>query len=204
MYIIDTRQTPRAYLAILDDDTFMFSTDRKEDDVLIKLQRGLNSVETWCKLWNITVNEDKIRAVYFSNRLRPPEVHLTLNGLNIPFMNHVKYLGVILGKRITWRLHIEMIETKAFRTFIRVYSLFESERLSAIIKLTLHTALIRSVMTYAFPAWEFVAATQPSQLQRLHKVLRTIGKFSRCTQVRQLHMAFQAPYIYDYITKLCR
>jgi hypothetical protein len=52
--------------------------------------------------------------------LRPPEAHLTLNGQNIPFVNHVKYLGVIFDKRITWRLHIEIIETKIFRTFIRI------------------------------------------------------------------------------------
>jgi hypothetical protein len=38
-----------------------------------------------------------------------------LNGRNIPFVNNVKYLGVIFHKRITWRLHIEMIEAKADR-----------------------------------------------------------------------------------------
>jgi hypothetical protein len=48
-----------------------------------------------------------------------------------------------------------MIEAKSFRTFIRLYSLFKSERLAANIKLTLLKALIRSVMTYACPAWEF-------------------------------------------------
>jgi hypothetical protein len=39
-----------------------------------------------------------------------------------------------------------MIEAKAFRTFIRIYSLFKSERLSVSIKLTLHNALIRSCL----------------------------------------------------------
>jgi hypothetical protein len=48
-------------------------------------------------------------------------------------------------------MHVEMIKAKAFRTFIRLYTLFTSERLSANIILTLHKALIRSVMTYAFP-----------------------------------------------------
>jgi hypothetical protein len=48
-----------------------------------------------------------------------------------------------------------MIEAKAFRTFIRICSLFKSERLSANIKLTFHKALSRLVMTYACPAWEF-------------------------------------------------
>jgi hypothetical protein len=68
-------------------------------------------------------------------RLRPPEVHLTLNKWNIPFVNHVKYLSVIFDKRITWRLHVEMIETKSLTTFIIDCSLFKSEQLSANIKL---------------------------------------------------------------------
>jgi hypothetical protein len=70
-----------------------------------------------------------------------------MNGRNIPCSNYVRYLGVIFDKRFTWSLYIEMIEAKAFRTFIIVYSLFISEQLSADIKLILHKALIRSVMT---------------------------------------------------------
>jgi hypothetical protein len=68
---------------------------------------------------------------------------------------HVKCFGVIFDKRITWRLHIEMFVAKAFRTFITIYSLLKTEPLSANIKLTLHKALIRSVMTYACASWEF-------------------------------------------------
>jgi hypothetical protein len=82
-----------------------------------------------------------------------------LNGQNIPFVNHVKYLGVIFDKRISGRLHKEMLEAKAFRTFIRIYSLFGSERLSADIKLALLKALILSVMTYACLARELAADT---------------------------------------------
>jgi hypothetical protein len=37
-----------------------------------------------------------------------------------------------------------------------------------------------------------------------NKIFYTISKFPKCTPVCQLHMAFQVPYIYDYITKLCR
>jgi hypothetical protein len=154
---------------------------------------------------DIKIIEGKTQAIYFSHRLRPPEAHLTLNGRNTSFVNHVKYLGVIFDKRITWRLHVEMIEVKAFRTFIRLCSLFKSERLSANIKLTLHTALIRSVMIYACPAWELAADTYLVKLQRLqNKVLRTIWNFPRCRPFRDLHTAFNLSYVYDFITKLCR
>jgi hypothetical protein len=80
----------------------------------------------------------RLRASTFLTYLGP----LTLNGWNIPFVSHVKYLGVIFVKRIIWRLHIEMTEAKAFRTFITIYSLFKSERLNAHIELNLHKALI--------------------------------------------------------------
>jgi hypothetical protein len=134
----------------------------------------------WCKSWNIKINEDKTRAIYFTLRNRPPDSLLTLNVQNIQFVNSVKYLCVIFDKRMTWRIHIEMIEAKDLKAFIRIYSLFKSERLSANIKLTLHKALIRSVMTYACPAWEFEAESQLLKLQRLqNRVFRTIENFPR-------------------------
>jgi hypothetical protein len=60
---------------------------------------------------------------------------------------------------LTWNLHKEMIEDKAFRTYIRIYPLFKSERLSPNIKLILHKAPMRSVMTYACPARELAENT---------------------------------------------
>jgi hypothetical protein len=124
---------------------------------------------------------------------------------SIPFVNSVKYLGVILDKKITWRLDIETVATKAFRTFNRLYSLLKSDRLSTNSKLTLHKVLIRSIMTYTCTAWEFTADTHLMKLPRLqNKVLLTTGKFPRNTPIRDMHISLQIPYVYDYITKLCR
>jgi hypothetical protein len=98
-----------------------------------------------------------------------------------------------------------MIEAKAFRTFIRAYSLFKSERLSTNIKVIFHKALIRSVVTYACLPWEFAGDTHPLKLQHLqNKVLRTTGKFPSCILIREMNMAFQVLCTYDYITKLNR
>jgi hypothetical protein len=77
------------------------------------------------------------------------------------FVNHVKNLGVVSNKRIIERLHIEINEAKALRTFIRNYTLSKSERLSTNFKVTLHKAMIRSVMTYAGAAYE-IAETPTS------------------------------------------
>jgi hypothetical protein len=64
---------------------------------------------------------------------------------------------------------------------------------------------MRSILTCASLFWEFVADTHLVKLQRLqNKVLCTIGNFPRRTPIRELHKAFNIPYIYDCITKLCR
>jgi hypothetical protein len=98
-----------------------------------------------------------------------------------------------------------MIEAKAFRTFIKIYSLFKSERLGSNIKLILHKALIRSVMTYSCPAWELAADIYLLKLWRLqNKVFCTIENFPKRTSAHDLHTAFNFPYVYDYTTKLCR
>jgi hypothetical protein len=117
LYINDTPRTPGVHLALFADDTCIYATDRKESYVLRKLQRGLNEMEEWCENWNIKINEDKTRAVYFSKRLKRVETYLSLNSRAITFVNDVKYLGVTFDRRMTWRTHIDLIVTKALRTF---------------------------------------------------------------------------------------
>jgi hypothetical protein len=151
------------------------------------------------------MNEEITRTIYFSHQIRPPETALTMNGRNVPFVNSVIYFRLIFDKRITWRLYIETGTTKAYRTFIKLYSVFKSECLSTCFKLTLSKAVIKSVMTCAFPTWEFTAGTHLMKLQQLqNKVLCTIDKFTRNAQFEICIMFFLILYVNDFITKLCR
>jgi hypothetical protein len=60
-------------------------------------------------------------------------------------------------------------------------------------------------MTYACSAWEFAADNHLLKLQQLqNKVFRTAGNLPKRTPVRDFHMVFKLPYMYDYITILCR
>jgi hypothetical protein len=159
-------QTPGVYLGLFPDNNCIYDTDCKEGYVLRELQQGFCVIETWRECWNIKIiNEDKTQATHLSHRLRPPEAYLTLKGWNISFVNNIKYLNVIFNKRITWRLHIEMVEAKAFRTFIMNYSLFKTECLRTNIKLTLHKAPIRSVMIYAYHDCKTMFSAPPEIFQ---------------------------------------
>jgi hypothetical protein len=62
------------YLAISVDDNCMYVTDCKEAYVLRKLQRDLNSTESWCEGWNIEINDSITQTTYFCHRRVPVEV----------------------------------------------------------------------------------------------------------------------------------
>jgi hypothetical protein len=130
LYINNTPRTQGVHLALFADDTYLYATDSRESCVLRKLQRGLNAMEEWCEKWNIKMNEDKNRAVYFSKRLKRVETYVLLKGRAITFVNDVKYLGVAFDRKVTWSNHTDWIANKALRTFIQLYSLLKSDKVS--------------------------------------------------------------------------
>jgi hypothetical protein len=117
-------------------------------------------------------------------------------------INEGKTQAIYFSKRrMTWRPHIEKFAAKALGAYIRTYCIFRSKHLNANIKLIMY----RAIMTYACPTREFAADTHLMKLQRLqNRVLRAISKLDRFTPIRDLHLAFKIPYVYDYITKLYR
>jgi hypothetical protein len=71
--------------------------------------------------------------------------------------------------------------------------------------MALEGSAMSSVKSWKISSWEFAADTHLMKLQRLeNKVLRTVGKFPRNTPIRDMHISLQIPYVYNYITKLCR
>jgi hypothetical protein len=79
----------------------------------------------------------------------------------------------------------------------------KNERLSSNTELTFYKTLTRSKTTYACSAWEFAADSHLLKLRHLqNRVFRTIGNLPRWTPTRALHLAFQIPYVYDYVTKI--
>jgi hypothetical protein len=83
----DASVAPRTHLALLVDNTCMYTTEKHERRVLCKLQRGLTAVNSRCERWNIKINEVKTQAIYFSRSLRVLDV-LQRNGRSIPFLNN--------------------------------------------------------------------------------------------------------------------
>jgi hypothetical protein len=79
--------------------TSTFTIHFREGYVLRKLSRCFTSMESLCERWKVKINLDQTQDIYFSHGHRPAEAYLTLKWRNIPFVNNVRHLGVILEKK---------------------------------------------------------------------------------------------------------
>jgi hypothetical protein len=88
--------------------------------------------------------------------------------------------------------HIERSEAKVLCMNVRIHSKFRSARTSIKIKPTPYKALIRSVMTYTYPTWDYEADANLLKLQPLqNRTLRAVGNVDSRTPVLEWHVVFK-------------
>jgi hypothetical protein len=69
------------------------------------LQYHLNTLKTWFEKWRIRINENKSYCMTFTLRkISTPDI--TINDIQIPRKTEIKYLGMTIDSKLTWRQHI--------------------------------------------------------------------------------------------------
>jgi hypothetical protein len=101
------------------DDTCICASEKHECFVLCKLQRGLTSVNSWYKPWNVKINDAKYQAIYFSRRFRFPEYVTKWKEHRL--VSNVKCLGVIFDNMMTWLPLDEKTAVKTLGICTRLY-----------------------------------------------------------------------------------
>ncbi|KDR21068.1 hypothetical protein L798_04127, partial [Zootermopsis nevadensis] len=142
--------------------------------------------------WRIKINVNKCSVALFSKRLThlcsevPP---LKIFGATIPRVNEVKYLGVILDRKLAYRSHISKAVCRANHRLRQLYPILtKSSSININLALKIYKTLLRPIITYAAPAWGYAAKTHISKLQVFqNKVLRIITKLPWVTAIEILH-----------------
>jgi hypothetical protein len=105
IYTADLPTTPHVTTATYADDTAILSPHQDPTIASQRLQTTLNKIQSWMKKWRIRVNEGKSVQVTFTT-LRNTCPPVSLNNRQIKQREDVKYLGMHLDRRITWKKHI--------------------------------------------------------------------------------------------------
>jgi len=101
----DLPVTEQTLTATYADDTAILASHIDPITGTQHLQLHLDQLEKWLTRWRIRAKESKSTHITFTlRRVGCPAVYL--NGKLIPKETSVKYLGIYLDRRLTWKPHI--------------------------------------------------------------------------------------------------
>jgi hypothetical protein len=164
------------------------------------LQHHLNLIQERIHKWKIKINEAKSTQVIFKFRreLCPP---VWLNDHNIPESPSVKYLGIHLYSKLTWKDHVTKKRNQIdLRTQEVTWLIGRRSNLSLDNKVLLYKTIMKPIWVYGFELWGCASTSNISIIQRRQsKILRQITDAPWYVNNQTIHTDFNIPYITDVV-----
>lgn len=185
------------------DDTAFICTSNVATEASRVLQTQLNNVNVWLKKWKIRVNAQKSSHITFTLR-RDSCSPVYLNESEIPIKSDVKYLGLHLDRRLTWKTHVKAKRTQLNNKFKKMYWLLgRKSQLSLENKLLLYKTILKPIWTYGIELWGTTSNSNVEILQRFQsKALRSIVNAPWFITNKMLHTDLNVPFIKPEISRL--
>lgn len=130
----------------------------------IRMQRNLDLLPDWLRKWRLTVNAKKTQAIIFT-RSQAQLTKLKLEDTELDWQKTAKYLGIHLDKRLTMKTQVKhaVAMSRVARKLLRPVL---SSDIPLTTKLTIYKLYIRSILTYATPAWFALASATNKKLMQ--------------------------------------
>lgn len=203
LYVNDFPKYQSNALCMYADDTAILHSSKSFAMVSLSINHHLLLVEQWLKNWKIKINIDKTVAVMFS--YRPNKCpKLKFFGQPIPWSDDVKYLGIHLEKRLTFKKHVKYIQNRFRKIKYKLYPLIKrGSPLSTQNKLIIYKAYLRPIITYAIPVWGFLAKTNFDKLEILQSfAVRQIVEARWFFRNKDIYRALNLPTLREFAIKL--
>ena len=111
-YVNDTAHNISSSVCQYADDILVYRPVHDETDVTTLLY-DLNTVMKWAQEWQMSFNPRKTEFLRITNKNNYIPSSYYLQNTQIPLVDRVKYLGVIIDKNFNWSEHVNMISAKA-------------------------------------------------------------------------------------------
>ena len=94
------------------DDTVLTITGKDIPDMVKTMNTCLATLQDWCNFNKLKINPLKSKAVIFSNRKYTDVPPIVIDGTIINYVNHIKYLGLNIDKKMNFSRHIAYLTSK--------------------------------------------------------------------------------------------
>jgi hypothetical protein len=155
------------------DDVCLLAVGKFPNTVSGLMQWALSTIETWCNEVGLSVNPDKTELVAFTwKRKLQGLFQPRLFGVPLRLSRSVKYLGVTLDSRLTWKEHVEAKARKAQNLLWACRRSFGVRwGLGPKVVHWLYVAIVRPTITFASVIWRPGCQTASTK-KKLSKVQR--------------------------------
>lgn len=204
LYVADFSPRRGTDIALYADDLALLAKGKVSNAIVGKLKKSLDSCIKYYNKWKIKINTDKTQAILFPFNRSPkrvPSIPLRDGNNIIKFDDTVKYLGVYLDKKLTYKKHIDHAVDKAMKCFRALYPILNKKsKLNANNKIIIYKTVIRPILLYGSFVWGKAAKTHIKKMQVVqNKALKIIFKLPRLYRTRDLHLNYSQQTIKDVI-----
>ena len=152
-----------------DDTAYMASTHKMTFSALL-LNEQLEKLYQWCQLWRTKINPTKSTALILVGGQNTQNIQLTYGGENIPIVDHFKYLGVEIDRKLNFIHHINsIVQSCKEKTNSLMKYLQKNKIVSTKTRALFYELLIKPSITYGFPSWGSVTNNQLKKLLKIEK-----------------------------------
>lgn len=163
-------------LILYADDTVIFADNE------INLQKALDSLENYCKLWKLSVNCTKTKILIFCGKKSNYNYPFKLNNHVLEHVFSYKYLGISFNYNGKFNNGIKELKDQGRRAMFSLLQKSNHLQLDISVQIELFNSLVRPILTYGCEVWGYagIEIVESLQLEFLKYILHVKKSTRNC------------------------
>ena len=184
------RVSPDIEVSLYADDGALWRRGRNINFIVSKIQQAIEAVVGWAGDWGFRFSVAKTYCEFFTKRTVADNVKLYMYGEPLERVEVARYLGLWFDRRLTWKAHIDKLETKCKRVLNVMRCLTGMEwGASRSSLMTLYYALLRSAIDYGSFVYGSASDSRLMKLERIQsRALRLCCGALQSSPIVSLHV----------------
>ena len=151
IYINDLPESIKCKIGLFADDSIVYNNINSLDDCEA-LQKDLDELSLWSKVWDMEFNTDKCKVLSITNKKNIIKYNYKMEKQHLETVQQEKYLGVVINNKLSWLPHAKMIGHRA--NIKRQFLQRNLRSCNREIKLKCYKTYVRPILEYASPVWD--------------------------------------------------
>jgi hypothetical protein len=166
-----------------DSSLFYSSNDRNKLEKIIN--KDLDKISKWLISNKLSLNVSKSNFIIFG-KSKNISLSISLNGVSLLQKDCVKYLGIYLDSKLSWKNHIDHVKKKLSSSISVIYNL--RSFVTPVILKQIYYSFIYSNILYGIEVWGAANKTSLLGVSKLmNKSIRALSFKRKCDNVKPLY-----------------